>query len=175
MNFYMRRFNTILQLIAVLALTAGCVTGKKEDKQLGILRVHLETSGDVLGTAQEVSVLRSEPMLVTIAVQPVLTEANVIAARLLENAGGFAIEVQFDEVGGRMLELYSSSNPGKHFAVFGQWDEKIKDGRWLAAPLISRRLANGNFSFSPDASREEAVRLVDGLNRTVKKNTKFIK
>ena len=161
MNFYTRRFNTILQLIAVLALAAGCATGKKEDKQLAILRVHLETAGNVLGSSQDVSVLRSEPMLVTIAVQPVLTEANLIAARLLDNAGGFAVEVQFDEAGGRMLELYSSSNPGKHFAIFGQWDDKLKDGRWLAAPLINRRLANGNISFSPDASREEAVRLVD--------------
>jgi len=172
MNFYTRRFNIILQFIVILILAVGCVTGKKADKNLGVLRLYIESAGNVLDSSRDVSVLRSEPLLVTIAAQPVLTEANIVAAKLLENDGGFAVEVKFDEVGGRMLEQYASSNPGKHFVVFGQWDEKKKDGRWLAAPLISHRIADNTLVFSPDASRAEASLLVEGLNRTAKKNAK---
>ena len=68
-----------------------------------------------------------------------------------------------------MLEQYSAANPGKHFAIFGQWGEKLADGRWLAAPLITHRIADGMLSFTPDMSREEADRLVLGLNNVAKK------
>ena len=170
MNFYMPRFNTILQLIAVLALVAGCATGKKEDKQLAALRLHVESDGNAPDTSKEISVLRSQPMLVTIANEPVLTEANIIAAKLLETPGGFAVEVKFDETGGLILEQYSSAYQAKHFVIFAQWGEKLKEGRWLAVPLISRRINNATLVFSPDASREEASQLVNGLNRVAKKN-----
>jgi preprotein translocase subunit SecD len=170
MNFYMRRFNTILQLIAVLALAAGCATGKKEDKQLAALRLHIESGGNAPDNTQDVSVLRAEPLLVTIATEPVLTEANIVAAKLLETPGGFEVEIKFDETGGWILEQNSSACVGKHFAIFGQWGEKLKDGRWLAAPLINHRIADGTLVFSPDASREEAQQMVVGLNRVAKKN-----
>ena len=173
MNFYMRRFNTILRLITVLALAAGCATGKKEDKQVAALRLHIESSGNAPDSSQDISVLRSEPLLVTIAKEPVLTEANIVSAQLLEPPGGFAVEVKFDETGGWILEQNSSAYVGKHFAIFGQWGDKMKDGRWLAAPLINHRIADGTFVFSPDASREEAQQLVDGLNRAAKKNSKI--
>ena len=170
MNFYMARFNTILRLFMILALAAGCATGKKEDKQLAALRLHVESDGNAPDTSKEVSVLRTEPMLVTIANEPVLTEANIIAAKLLESPGGFSVEVKFDETGGLILEQYSAAYQSKHFVIFGQWGEKLKEGRWLAVPFISHRLSNATLVFSPDASREEAKQLVDGLNRVAKKN-----
>ena len=170
MNFYMARFNTILRLFMILALAAGCATGKKEDKQLAALRLHVESDGNAPTTAQEVSVLRAKPMLVTIASEPVLTEANIVVAKLLDTPGGFSVEVKFDETGSLILEQYSSAYQSKHFVVFGQWGEKLKEGRWLAAPFISHRLNNATLIFTPDASREEAKQLVDGLNRVAKKN-----
>ena len=175
MNFCMRRFNTFLRLFVVLALAAGCATGKKEDKLLAALRLHIESAANAPGTATTVSVLRSEPMLVTITSEPLLTEANIVAAKLMETPGGFAVEVKFDEAGSLILEQFSSANPGKHFALFGQWGEKLKEGRWLAAPLINHRVANGTLDFSPDSSREEAKLLVDGLNLAAKKNAGLTK
>ena len=169
MNFYGRRFNLYLLLSFTLALLCGCAT-HKIDRQLAALRIHIESSGNVAGSGLTVPVMREQPVLVTIGGNPVLSEANIIAAALLETPGGYAVEVKFDEAGTWTLEQFSASNPGKHFAIFGQWDDKLKDGRWLAAPIISHRIANGILAFTPDASREEAQQLVAGLNRVAKKN-----
>ena len=117
---------------------------------------------------QTISVLRADPVLVTIMQQPVLTEANLVAAKIIDAPGGFAIEVRFDETGTWMLEQYSAANPGRHFAIFGQWGEKLADGRWLAAPLITHRIANGVLAFTPDMSRPEADQFVLGLSNTAR-------
>jgi hypothetical protein len=177
-----RRFNLFLLLAAALALSGGCKTEKqheqdKQDKVTGALRVHIEVSADNAGdlsTSQTISVLRSDPVQVTIAKDPILTEANIIAARIIESPGGFAIEIQFDETGAWTLEQYSASYLGKHFVIFGQWGEKLVSGRWLAAPLITRRIGDGKLVFTPDASRDEAGQLVLGLNNVGKKNQKAL-
>jgi hypothetical protein len=81
--------------------------------------------------------------------------------------------VKFDETGSWMLEQATASTPGKHLIIFGQWGETVAETRWLAAPLISRRIGDGVITFTPDASREESQRFVEGLNHTAKKlNTK---
>lgn len=170
MNFYAMRFNLYLLLLAA-TLAVGCKTDKK-DSHLASLRIHMENKAQVPGSGQTVSVLRSEPVLVTINNEPVLTEANVTRATLLETPGGYALQVQFDESGTWALEQYSAAYAGKHFAIFGQWSENTKDSRWLAAPLISHRIANGVLAFTPDASREETQALVTGLNNMAKKVAK---
>jgi hypothetical protein len=47
-------------------------------------------------------------------------------------------------------------------------ERKNHQCRWLAAPLISHRIANGVLAFTPDCSREEADQLVQGLNEASK-------
>jgi hypothetical protein len=37
--------------------------------------------------------------------------------------------------------------------------------RWVAAPTMTERIADGRLVFAPDATREEAERIVHGLNR----------
>jgi hypothetical protein len=51
-----------------------------------------------------------------------------------------------------------------------------RDPRWLAAPQITKHLSAGVFTFTPDATREEAERIVTGLNNVaekVKKDSKW--
>jgi preprotein translocase subunit SecD len=164
-----RQFNLFLALVA-LAMLCGCQTAKdKPGKEVSALRVHIEVNPDNAGTSQTVSVLRSDPMSFTIAKEPVLSEANIIAARVINARGGFAVEIQFDEINTLVLEQYSAANPGKHFVIFGQWGEKVEDGRWLTAPLITHRIVGGRLSFTPDMTREEADRLVLGLTNVAKK------
>ena len=151
-----------------LAVLCGCQTDK-QDKKVSALRVHIEASADESGTSDTVSILRSDPVLITAMREPILTEANIVAAKVVDAPGGFAVEIQFDEIRADMLEQYSAANPGKHFAIFGQWGEKLSNGRWLAAPLITHRIADGRLSFTPDMSREEADRFVLGLNNVAKK------
>lgn len=169
MNFSAGRFNLYLWILATgLLLAAGCKTGKDSDSQKAALRVHLQST-ESISSGETVTVLRSQPMLVPIVADPILTESHVASARLVETPGGFAVEIQFNQTGMWMLEQYTGANPGKHLAIFGQWSDKVKDGRWLAAPVISRRIANGLLSFTPDASREEVEQFVKGLNNVAKK------
>lgn len=171
MNFYALRFNLYL-LLAALAL--GCQTDKsdKADKQVASLRIYMENRAQVAGSGETVSVLRSSPVLVTIGSDPVLTEKNIEAAAVLETPGGCSIEVKLDQTGTWILEQYTSANPGRHFAIFSQWSDKPADSRWLAAPIISHRVANGLYAFSPDASCDECKKIVTGLNNMARKIAK---
>ena len=164
------RFNLYLAL--TLALLCGCRTAKEKDQHACALRIHIESQANALGTSQTISLLRADPVLVTIAKEPILTEANIIAARVIESEGGYALEIKFDESGTWCLEQFTAANPGKHLVIFGQWGATMVDGRWLGAPLITHRIGNGVLSFTPDASREEADQLVLGLNPTPKKHKK---
>ncbi len=167
MKVLTRQFNIYLALAALLGLMCGCQTGPGE-KVMGALRVHIEVNPDPAGTSQTISMLRSDPVLISIKREPILTEANVVVAKVVDATGGFAIEIQFDENGGWLLEQYSAANPGCHFVVFGQWGEKLDNGRWIAAPIITRRISGGKLVFTPDCSREEADQLVLGLNNATK-------
>lgn len=173
MCFCTRRFNLYLLPALVWLLVCGCSSthGHKDKDPLGILRIHIESESSIAGTTKTVTVLRSQPVEVNITTDPVLTEADVVSARLLNAPGGFAVEINFDETAGWRLEQYSATNPGKHLAIFAQWSDKPEDGRWLAAPLIVRRIAGARLTFTPDASHEEAEKWVKGLNLAAKKNT----
>ena len=168
MNFYARRFNLYLVFVLVLPL-CGCEFfknefGKKKAEKAGAIRIHIESPVSVPGKSRTISLLRSSPMAVTIEEDPVLTEANLLAAELVETPGSYAVHVRFDETGGWALEQATARNPGKHLVIFGQWGETKEQGRFLAAPVINRRIGSGELTFSPDASREETQQMVDGLN-----------
>lgn len=171
MKVWARQFNIYLVLATALALLWGCETNKPHGP-VSAVRIHIEARADSANSSQTISVLRADPVLVTITQQPVLTEANIVAARLIDAPGGFALEIRFDETGTWILEQYSAANPGGHFAIFGQWGDKSADGRWLAVPLISHRVANGVLAFTPDMSRPEADQLVLGLNNVARFNKK---
>jgi hypothetical protein len=166
-----RRFNTYLALAAALTFFCGCQTDKKP-KEVSALRVHLQANPSEAGATDTISVLRADPVSVTVGHDPILTEANVIAARVIETPGGFAVEVQFDESATLMLEQYTASNPGRHLVIYGQWGDDLAHGRWLAAPLITHRISNGQLAFTPDISRAEADRFVLGLNNVAAKVNK---
>ena len=170
MNFYGRRFNLYLLLTAALACVCGCAMFNRGDKQMAALRIHIESVASVPGAAHTISVMRSQPVLLSIASEPFLTEADVASARVLEVPGGFAVEIDFDQTGGWALEQYSAVNVGKHLGIFGQWGKKPVVGRWLAAPIILHRIPDARLVFTPDASRAEMEQFVKGLNADAKAN-----
>jgi preprotein translocase subunit SecD len=163
------RFNTYLLLLMVLAFFGGCKTDEK-DKKIGAIYIHMQAPP--LGNSETVNVLRSTPVMIHITHDPILTEINLLGAKVVNEQGGFAIALQFDEDGSLVLEEYSASNSGRHFAIYGQWGDLKTDGRWLAAPAITHRINDGVLTFTPDCSREEANQLVAGLNVVAKKTQK---
>ena len=154
----------------VPALACSCQTPEKKKKEsVAALRVHLQANPNEAGATDNISVGQHDPVSVTVSHDPVLSEANILAARIIDTPGGFAVEVKFDESATLMLEQYSAANPGRHFVIFGQWGDKLGNGRWLAAPLITHRISNGELAFTADMSRTEADQLILGLNNVAAK------
>jgi len=166
------RFNIYLLCLALLASVAGCRSPEsKRDKQLAALRLHLEVNPDSLGLSEAVPIYRASPIMININRSPFLNEGNVAEARVIpDSLGGFALAVRFDQMGTRLLEQFTAANPGRRLAIFSEFGEKQMEHRWLGAPRIVRRIPNGEISFTPDATREEAEQIAKGLNNVAIKN-----
>jgi hypothetical protein len=167
------RFNIILLLAAALAGFVGCKSPESEKKnELTTLRVHVQARSDGMQNAETVPVFREHPVLVSIARTPLLSEADVAGAKVVDVMGGFAIQVQFDRRGMWQLEQATTINKGRHFAIFSQFGTNTNQARWLAAPRISKPITDGYLVFTPDATREEADRIVNGLNNAARETKK---
>ena len=169
MNSPARSFNIILALL--FCGWTGCKSAneKKSDEQKNatFLRFHLQTNPTTPGRTAQASVYREHPVLFTVERDAVLDEGFLRKAELVDvdEHGGCAIKLTFDEAGTRRLDALTIENRGKHFVIRGVWT----DNRWLAAPVINKRITNGEFIFTPDATREEAERIIAGLGNVIKK------
>jgi preprotein translocase subunit SecD len=153
------RYNTILLAILLAGVTLGCQTTKK--KEATVLRMHLEMNPDGTERTTSVPIGRDKFFYLNIEKAPFLDEGHVQQASVVEDVGGFQVSLQMDKRGTLLLEQYTTANKGRRIAiraVFG------KD-RWLAAPVITQRISDGKMAFTPDATRQEADRLVLGLNK----------
>jgi preprotein translocase subunit SecD len=162
----MRRmaFKSCLGAGLTLALLCGCQSSPGKPKGLvATLRLHLEMNADRSDRSTPVPIHRANPFLVNVEKAPFLDERSVTNAAVVEAMGGFAIQVQFDTTGARLLEQYSTANRGRRCAIFTQFGDKNPQPRWLAAPLLSRTITDGVLVFTPDATREEAEQIVRGL------------
>ncbi len=168
-----RAINIYLLMAAVLvAVVSGCSSKKKEEeiKKQAVIRLHLEVNPEVVRRSQEVAIIRSHPMIFNMSDDFILHEGYLDSAKLVETPeGGYAITLQYNQQGAWTLRNVTSVNIGKHVGVSCQF---YPETRWLAAPVIDRPITNGVFSFTPDATREEARRIVDGLTFTVEKRKK---
>src|ERR1017187_1197499 len=158
-----RRFNIYLLLLLALAFAGGCEMGKGK-KPHSTLRVYLEVNPDGTDNNGPVPISREKPVFVNVQKVPFLTEVQVSKATVVDVFGGFVLQIEFNQEGTWLLEQYSASNPGKHFAIQSLFGEKTNMARWLAAPKIARRITNGTLTFTPDATREETGQNALGLN-----------
>jgi hypothetical protein len=172
------RFNIYLLGLLMVAMAAACGCRTPEERQqrrlLSTLRLHLEASQD--GTKQDevVPVYRANPVWVRVTKQPFLNESQVSEAAVVDVVGGFALHLEFDHEGKALLEQCTAANRGRKIAIFSQFGNELKDYRWLAAPLISRRISDGVLVFTPDATRAEAAEIAQGLNNVSKQVHKWV-
>jgi hypothetical protein len=171
------RFNLYLCVVLPLglALFAGCQTEQHKRKhKASTLSIHVEVHPDGTNLSEPVPIYREHPVMVNVDKVPVLSEANLAGAAVVDTVGGFAIRLQFDRQGTWMLEERSVDSKGQRFAIYCRFGPELKEGRWLAAPIVSRRINDGVLLFTPDATRAETDEIVLGLNnvaRLVKKKT----
>lgn len=180
MKIRWQRFNLYLVVTVAAAALCGCRTSsssssaeEKPKKLLSTLRLHLETSRDGTQASKPVPVYRLKPVMVNVQTVPFLAEGSVSEAKVIDVGGDFALRIKFDRAGTSLFEQYTTANLGKRIAVFSQFGEHIKDNRWLAAPIIARRITDGVFTFTPDATRSEADEIALGLNNVAKKVQKW--
>jgi hypothetical protein len=178
MKGYTLRFNLFLALATLLLPFYGCKSmekdlGMKKEQMMGAMRVHVELPPENAGqinVSQTISLMRADPVQVSIDKDAILTESSLLAAKLINTPAAPAVEVRFDEKGGWILEQYSAANPGRHFVIFAQWGTNLESTRWIAAPLISHRIKDGALSFTPDMSKKEVDEFVKGLNNAIKQD-----
>ena len=169
MRFHRAFFNIILLGAALLA---GCQTADDPKKELTAIRFHMEASrygGDA--KTEPVPIFREHPVLVNAQIAPFADERDIDSAEVIDDMGSFAIRIHFNRHGTWMLENVTRNDPQHRIAIFCVFDTQ---NRWLAAPRLSRPIADGILTFTPDATREEADRIVLGLNNAaaqIKKKT----
>ena len=171
MKIRLARFNTYLLILLGLAWgNWGCQTDptlkKAPKKGFSAISLHLEVNPDGTDKSTTVLVGRQTPFSINVNKAAFLETAHVTRASFVDDGmGGFALKLQLGQQGSWLLEQYTVSNKGRRIAVNAQLD----DFHWIAAPLITKRISDGVFTFAPETSREEAEKLVLGLNKTIKK------
>jgi preprotein translocase subunit SecD len=173
------RFNIYL-LSLLVTVASGCHTPKEKEeankeKQFSTLSLNIEVVPSSLDFSVDVPVFRGRPMTVTVDKDPFLTESQVSEAKVVDDQGGFVLEIKFEHRGTALLEQYTTIYPGKHIAIFSRFGNKKSDSRWLAAPKITGRISSGILTFTPDATREEAEQIALGLNNVAKQVAKKYK
>jgi hypothetical protein len=174
MVIHMNRFNIYLILAPLFAMALGCKSTEGKDwNALSTLQLHIEAKADPFDRTETVEVYRERPVKFTVDKVPFLSEATVKDAKVIDVTGGFALQIEFDRQGSWLLEQYTSANHRKHIVIFSQFanrgEEKINQGRWLAAPQIQKHISDGVFIFTPDATREESERIALGLNHVAQR------
>lgn len=164
------RFNIYLAAVLALGVCVGCAGLGGRGKPVATLRVHVEAAPEEARMSREVSVFRASPVKVRVQRVPLLDEASVAEAKVVEDAlGGFALQIQLNSHGTMLLEQATATYGGRRLAIFSEFGKNLSKFRWLAAPQIGRRIDNGVLIFTPDATREEAEEIAAGLNRVAEK------
>lgn len=163
--------NLFFGLFLWLGLGVGCATGDEggktpaerdaanPDKQASTIRLHKETRSIGMGTGK-IQVIRSSPVTLNIEKGHFVDEGFVEDARVLDGMGGPRILVKFNSRGALRLQSATVSGQGSRIAIWSKWTE----GRWLAAPQVMKPIEDGVLVFTIDGTREEAERIVRGLN-----------
>ncbi|HEX5220098.1 MAG TPA: hypothetical protein VFZ59_11070 [Verrucomicrobiae bacterium] len=160
------RFNLYLLLFVALASLTGCQSPEaKRNRQLATARVYLEVGVARPNQTQQVTVLRAAPMVLQVEKNPFLNEIHVAAAQIVDTPGGFVLTIRLNQKGAWLLEQYTASHHDRRMVIRCQWGvaPNVQD-RFVAAPLITKRISDGTLTFTPDATREETEEIVIGLN-----------
>ena len=167
MGIHIRSFNLILSVL-LAAVATGCAgVGKKSDR--ANLHVFAQANdGDAEVTVIEV--FRANPMKVRIEKEPFVDETMVLEAKVIDEMGGYSLEIQFDRIGTGLLQQYSGFSRGRRLAFYTEFQGgEIIGTRWLAAPVVRQPIHDGKVVFTPDATRQEAEIIAKGLNIVAKK------
>ena len=161
-------FCIVLTFITAALILSGCASSQKDGKpsdKYSTLRLFGAVKPDHTGRHQTIPIYRRTPIMMTVASEAFLDEGYIMEASVIESVGGFMLRIQYDKRGTGLLENATHQMRNQHIAIHSNFPES----RWLAAPVVDRPITNGLLVFTPDATREEADRIANGLNNLSKK------
>lgn len=168
MNITQPTFKLCLAAVGLAVALCSCSSMGKPKGVVASLRLHIQVAPDGSDRSAPVPIYRAKPVLINVDKAAFLDERSLTNAVLMELGDSFAIQVQFSHSGAKILEQYTTSFRSRHCAIASQWGEKTFTNRWLAAPLFNRTISDGTLVFTPDASHEEALLIVNALNNALK-------
>ena len=124
------------------------------------MRLHLESYQDVPERLTTVTMGRAAPFSYPVEKGSFLKDDQIVAAALTGRDGLYSIKIKLDHQGATILNQLSSANNGKRIAVWADFGEV----RWIGSLRLEKRITNGELTFTPDTTREEAEKIVDGVN-----------
>jgi hypothetical protein len=127
MKRWLRSFNIFFVLICATVAAGGCAMIKKATapkKDMATIRLYLE--GERADTATAGTVLvTSNKFAYIIEKEPFLNEGDLAKASLVNDPdGSFSIQLQFNDHGTLLMDMYTASNKGRHIVVFSQFPLK---------------------------------------------------
>lgn len=122
--------------------------------------MHLPANDSIPASRRVSIVLRTPALSLQINSIPVLREADLDGAELTGEGEDFQMRLLFNTHGTIELDRVSNNNRDELLVVF------IND-KPVAAPQLKRRIVDGILEFTPDLTREEAEKLVEGLRATI--------
>jgi len=167
-----KTFFALLLLIGWIGILggSGCSSLGKDSKQKAYLRIYLEASINDPAQSIVVPVYRKQPVLIRIQKEPILDERSLVHAAVVKGIGGYSIELVFDFHGKLVLQQLSNAYRGRRLVLQAIFPE----ARWLGTIRMNRPIMDGVLTFTPDATLEEAQRIVEGLNRVARKLGNYV-
>ncbi len=171
MNIFQARINIYLGIALGCLLFMGCKTTdqKKQGKDATTIQLFIENINTV-AEKRSVTIGQQPKIQIQVTPTPFADTADIKEVEIVDvdNLGGFAIRLTFNDHGKLVLDTVTTSSKGLRMPVMVAYTEI----RWLGAPIIKRRISDGSLVFTPDCTRAEAERIVRGLTNVIKKLSK---
>lgn len=151
------RFQRCFLALALLGLTA-CQSHPPAGA--ATIRLHLPANPASPETRRLAVALRTPAISLQVDSFPILTESYLEHAELVGEGDNFSIRLTFNAHGTFVLEHASLNNRDQLLVIF-------INGSPVAAPQLKQRISDGVFQFTPDMAREDAEKVVKGLNMSV--------
>jgi hypothetical protein len=152
-------------LFLALLLTGGCSLFQPKPPVV-TLRFYEEADRALPKSTIRVIDVPGTQQRITVDPYPVVTEKDIMEARLVPVPGGRAVHLSFDLHGANVLSEMSTRMRGRYVVV-------MFNERPIAAVLLETRITDGKFLLEGDLTEEEEITLVDDLNQIAGKKRDF--
>jgi preprotein translocase subunit SecD len=145
-------------LLLALIIAGGCKS--KPPQNAVTMSMHLPADVTTPQDRRVPAVIRSPTMSFLVDGLAVFTDDDLDGVELRDDDDGLRMRFAFNTAATIRLDVLSNDKRGSLVVVF-------LNNQPVGAPQLKQRIVDGTFEFTPNVSREEAERLVEGLNALI--------